>query len=297
MIELKKIPVHFDQEAHTYTNTETGEMYKGITSTLLKRVFPDKYKDVPKEILRKAAERGSFVHEEIELAETIGIEPTTQEAQNYLRLKEEHGLKLVASEWTVSDMEHYATNLDGVYEGEGENVVDLADYKTTYKLDKESLSWQLSIGAFFLEANNPKVKVGRLMGIWLRDEIAEVVVVERKEDKEIMRLIQADQAGEDFVVEEPFPEYFREREALLESLMRRINEMTNECDAIKGELLEMMAAKGDKKFDTGGMLVTYVAPSKSSRFDSTRFKKEHSDLYALYQKESETKASLKITLR
>lgn len=297
MIELKKIPVHFDQEAHTYTNTETGEMYKGITGTLIRRVFPDKYKDVPESILKKAAERGSFVHEEIELAETIGIEPTTQEAQNYLRLKAENGLKLVASEWTVSDMEHYATNLDGVYEGEGKNVVDIADYKTTYKLDKESLSWQLSIGAFFLEANNPGVKVGRLMGIWLRDEIAEVVVVERKEDKEVMRLIQADQAGEDFVVEEPFPEYFREREALLESLMRRINEMTNEVDSIKGELLEMMAAKGDKKFDTGGMLVTYVAPSKSSRFDSTRFKKEHSDLYALYQKESETKATLKITLR
>lgn len=298
MIKLKKIPVRFDQEAHTYTNEETGEMMKGITSTLLKRLFPDKYKDVPEAVLKKAAERGSFVHEEIELAESIGIEPTTKEARNYLILKDEHGLKLIANEWTVSDMEHYATNIDGIYEGGKDNEVWLADYKTTYKLDRDSLSWQLSICAFFLELNNPGLKVGKLLGIWLRDDIAEVVEVARREDKEVMALIMADQSDEPFVGSiQIFPDYFSDKELLLETLTRQIKSLTAQVDELKAELLEDMAAKGDKSFDTGRMLVTYVAPSKSSRFDSARFKKEHADLYGEYMKESETKASLKITIR
>lgn len=295
-MELKKIPVRFDQEAHTYTNTQTGETYKGITGTLIRRVFPDKYKDVPEAVLRKAAERGSFIHEEIELAQSLGIEPTTDEGKNYLRLRDERELRYLTSEYTVSDMEHYATNIDVVYEA-GEDTVDIGEFKTTYKLDKEYCSWQLSIGAWMLEGNNPGVKVGKLYTFWLRGDIAEVIEVERKTDKEILDLIMADQADDPYNAAPVFPEYFREREALLESLTRRIKELSAEADGIKAELLEQMGENGDKSFDTGRMLVTYVAPSKSSRFDSSRFKKEHADLYGEYMKESETKASLKITIR
>ena len=116
MTELRTIPVRFNQKEHTYLNTETGKMLQGITSTLVHRVNPNKYAGIPKHILNAAADRGSKVHEEIELAETIGIEPTTQEAKNYLKLKEQHGLNFLQSEYTVSDLEHYATNVDRIYD-------------------------------------------------------------------------------------------------------------------------------------------------------------------------------------
>ena len=297
MAKLNHIPVVFDQEHHTYTNTETGEQYKGITSTLIHRVFPDKYAGIPEHILKAAAERGSFVHEEIELAESIGIEPSSQEAQNYLKIKDANNLKCITTEYTVSDLEHYATNIDAVYEGEGEDTVNIVDFKTTSKLDKESVSWQLSICAHFLELNNQAVRVGKLYAIWLRGDIAEMVEVQRKSYDEIVRLITADINDEPYEAESTFPEYFRELEWTLESLTKRIKELTAEADSLKAELLESMEKHGDKSFDTGSMLVTYVAPSKRSSFDSTRFKKEHADLYGEYQKESATKASLKITLR
>ena len=143
MTRLNDIPVLFNQEGHTYLNTETGKYLKGITSTLVHRVNPDKYAGIPDHILRAAADRGSKVHEEIELVETIGVAPTSQEGRNYLRLKEENGLSFLQSEYTVSDLENYATNIDAIYEAE-ENVVDIADYKTTSKFDRESVSWQLS---------------------------------------------------------------------------------------------------------------------------------------------------------
>lgn len=295
-IVLNKIPVRFDEEPHTYTNTQTGEVYNGITGTLIRRVFPNKYKFVDEETLRKAAEHGSKVHREIEEGESFGAAPEEKEAQNYFALKEREGLVCITTEYTVSDMEHYATNIDGVYDA-GDGTVILADYKTTSKFDRESVSWQLSICAQFFEMNNPELKVSKLIGIWLRGEIAEVIEVKRKTEKEILDLIACDQEGRDYEVAQVFPSYFSDMEAELETLTRRIKELTAEADAIKAELLVQMGERGDKSFDTGSMLVTYVAPSKSSRFDSTRFKKEHADLYSEYMKESETKASLKITIR
>jgi hypothetical protein len=296
MTHLNPIPVRFDQEAHTYTNVGTGKKLKGITSTLIRRLFPNKYKDIPQHILDNAAERGTKVHEEIELVETIGVEPTSQEGKNYLRLKEEHGLNFLQSEYTVSDLEHYATNIDGIYDVE-ENVVDIADYKTTSKFDKESVSWQLSVCAYFLELNNPKVKVRRLFGIWLRGDIAQLIEVERRSDEEIRALIEADINDASYDYSPAFPDYITENETALIAIGRRIKELMEEYDAIKAEVLAKMVENNDKSFDTGNILITYVAPSTREAFDSKKFKAEHEDLYDDYVKTSTTKESLKLTLR
>ena len=294
--KLNRIPVEFNQLHHTYTNTETGEVYNGITSTLLKFLFPDKYKNIPEEILKKAAEKGTMVHEEIELAQSIGIEPNTDEARNYLKLRDEKGLKYLTSEYTVSDLDNFATNIDVIYDVD-DTTVDIGDFKTTYKLDRESCAWQLSICARFLEINNPEIKVRKLYAIWLRGDIAELIEVPRKPDEEIHRMIMCYLNNEPFDAEQTFPDYFRERELMMDVLSRKIKEMTGALDAMKAELLEEMEKHGDKSFDTGGMLVTYVAPSKRSTFESKKFQKEHEDLYGQYMKESSTKASLKITIR
>lgn len=296
MTELRNIPVLFNQEEHTYLNTETGKMLQGITSTLVHRVNPNKYANIPKAILENAARRGSLVHEEIELVETIGIEPKSQEGKNYLRLKEQHGLNFLQSEYTVSDLEHYATNIDAIYDVE-ENIVDIADYKTTSKFDKESVSWQLSICAHFLEMNNPHVKVRKLLGIWLRDDIAQIIEVERRSESEIKALIEADLNDECFDYSPAFPDYIADNEMSLVFLGKRIAQLTEEYNAIKGEILQKMLENKDKSFDTGNVLITVIAASDSKTFDSKRFQKEHADLYDGYIKITHKNESLKITLR
>ena len=294
--KLNSIPVLFNQEEHTYLNTQTGKMLQGITSTLLHRINPNKYAGIPQHILDNAAKRGSKVHEEIELAETIGIEPNSPEGKNYIRLKEEHGLSFLQSEYTVSDLEHYATNIDAIYEVE-ENIVDIADYKTTSKFDKESVSWQLSICAYFLELNNPKVRVRKLFGIWLRNEIAQLIEVERHSDEEVKALIKSDTAGIDFEYSPAFPDYITENEQSLYWLGKRIKALSEEYDAIKSEVLRKMIENKDKSFDTGNILITVVDPSTRETFDSKKFKTEHEDLYSQYTKKSTTKESLKLTIR
>lgn len=296
MTKLNSIPVLFNQEEHTYLNTQTGKMLKGITGTLLKRLKPNKYAGIPQHILDNAAKRGSKVHEEIELAETIGIEPNSQEGRNYLKIKSDNGLEFLQSEYTVSDLEHYATNIDAIYDVE-ENVVDIADYKTTSKFDKESVSWQLSVCAYFLELNNPKVKVRKLFGIWLREDIAQLIEVERHSDEEVKALIKADIEDLDFDYSPAFPYYITENEQSLYWIGKRIKELTEEYDAIKSEVLQKMIENKDKSFDTGNILITVVAPSTRETFDSNRFKAEHEDLYGEYIKKSTTKESLKLTIR
>lgn len=296
MTRLRTIPVLFNQEEHTYTNTETGEIYRGITGTLIHRLFPNKYTGIPQHILDNAALRGSMVHEDIELTETLGVVPSTEEGRQYLRLKKEHGLKFLQSEYTVSDLEHYATNIDAIYDVE-ENLVDLADFKTTAKLDTESLSWQLSICAYMLEKNNPHVKVRRLLGIWLRGDIAQIIEVERRTDAEIEALMKADQDDTSFAYERKLPDYITENMATLYTLGKKIKELTAEYDAVKGEVLEKMAEHNDKSFDTGCVLITRQAAGKRTSFDSARFKQEHADMYEQYMKETETKDLLKLTIR
>lgn len=296
MIQLNKIPVLFDQEQHTYTNTENGTRYKGITGTLIHRLFPDKYKDIPKHIIENAARHGSMIHEEIELIETIGITPTSAEGKGYIGLKVAYGLKFLESEYTVSDLEHYATNIDGIYEV-SENEVDIVDYKTTYKFDRESVSWQLSICAKFFEQNNPHIKVRKLYGIWLRGDIAELIEVERRSNSEVNALIEADQKDEAYSYSPAFPDYISENIERLCSLNKRIKELSEEYSTIQAEVLQKMSENGDKSFDTGDILFTVVAPSVRETFDSKKFKAEHADMFGQYIKTSKTKESLKLTFR
>ena len=296
MTRLNQIPVLFNQEEHSYTNTATGEALQGITSTLIHRLFPNKYSGIPLSVLDRAAERGTIIHEEIELVETIGIEPTTEEGRNYLKLKEKHSLNFLESEYTVSDLENYATNIDAVYEVE-DNVVDIADFKTTSKFDKESVSWQLSVCAYFLELNNPHIKVRSLFGIWLRGDIAQLIPVDRHSDEDVRALIDADVNDTEFEYSPAFPDYISENETALYFIGKRIKELTDEYESIKSEVLQRMIENQEKSFDTGNVLITAIAPSVRTSFDSKRFAAEHEELAKQYIKTTETKESLKLTLR
>lgn len=113
-----------------------------------RQLFPDKYRDVPEDVLRKAAERGTMIHSICELVDDMGITHDSDEAQGYKELKDDWELRYECSEYLVSDNEHYASCIDKVYREM--KLIYFGRYKTTYVLDKESVRWQLSIYAYFL---------------------------------------------------------------------------------------------------------------------------------------------------
>ena len=292
--KLKNCGVKFNQEKHEYWLGD--KQLQGITGVLERRLFPDKYKFVSKEMMERAAERGTFVHEQIELAESLGVNPDVQEVQNYLKLKEEYGLKILESEYTVSDLEKDATNVGGGYDVE-ENVVDIADYKTTSKFDKESVSWQLSVCAYFLEKCNPKVKVRKLFGIWLRGDIYRLIEVDRKPVELVKALLLADHNDMPFTWASEIPDYVSIEEESIIALSQRKAEIDEELETIKANLMERMAADGKKSIDTGKVLITLKAASKQMRFDSKKLMADNEDLYNKYLKETNVKESLTLKVR
>lgn len=296
MLQLAKAHVDFDQESHTYTDTQTGATYSGITSTLLRRLFPDKYAGIPQNVLDAAASRGTATHEELELIDAIGITPDTITGRAYIAAKEREHLTPAATEYTVTDSDRYATNIDVVYDN-GDGTATLADHKTTSKFDKDYVSWQLSICAYLFETCNPAVKVTRLIGIWHKDGRATVIDVPRQSDSDVNALMQADRNDSEFEYHSPVPAYLADREALLIHLATSIKALQEQYDTAKAEVLAAMSEAGDKSVDTGAILVTRVAPTAHATFDTKAFRVDHADLYKQYSRETETKESLKITLR
>lgn len=285
---MKQSPVIFNKEDHTY---KLGENFlQGITGILSKHLFQDKYDNVPDFVLERAASRGTFIHECCELIDTLGIIPDNIEAQNYIKLKEEHGLNTIANEYIVSDEEYFASAIDVVL-----SDYSLADIKTTAQFDNEYVSWQLSIYAYLFELQNPDLKANKLYGIWLRNEKVELIEVEKKPKELIKELLRCEVEGELFV--SPLqkittPARIYEVEKFLIDLETQAKEIeTKRKELLDGILKEMEKANVDK-WETGKIRLTRRKATTSERFDSKAFKKSNPDLYSQFAKISPVKSSI-----
>lgn len=285
---MKQSPVIFNKEDHTY---KLGENFlQGITGVLSKHLFQDKYDNVPDFVLERAASRGTFVHECCELIDTLGIIPDNTEAQNYIKLKEEHGLNTIANEYIVSDEEHFASAIDVVLDD-----YSLADIKTTAQFDKDYVSWQLSIYAYLFELQNPDLKANKLYGIWLRNDTAELIEVEKKPKELIQELLRCEVEGRIF--ENPIsapkvPSRIYELENFLIDLDTQAKEIeTKRKELLEGILKEMEKANVDK-WETDKIRLTRRKATTSERFDSKAFKESNPDLYNQFVKTSPVKSSI-----
>ena len=299
MIKLNKSSVVFNAEDHTYFLGE--KQLQGVTGILHRRLFKDKYAGISQEVLNKAAKKGSFIHEMCDLVDSLNIAPDERcvEAVNYFNMREAKGLKVVASEYLVSDNEHYATSIDAVYES-GNGGAILNDRKTTSKLDMEYLSWQLSINAYFFELQNPDIPVDGLSATWLRGEICEYVDVERKPVELVKKLLEADINDEEFEWDDPskeVPAFISDKLGTLSFLNKRIKALQAEFDALKDAVFKEMGEKNITSVKTPLATFSYVAATTGTGFDKDAFQAAHPDLFKEFQKPTSRKASLTIRFK
>lgn len=294
-IKLKKSPVRFDSEAHRYWLGE--KELNGVTSTLIKRAFPNKYSDIPEEILANAARKGQELHSMIEIHDKFNTEAENIRIANYDRLKAENGLRTIANEYLVSDEEHYASSIDMVALKD-EKEICLVDFKTTWNLDKDSCALQLSIYKRFFEMQNKKLKVKHIFVIWLpnKDEnVAECIELSVVNPQVIDALIEADLRSEPLNIETPqaTPYWYDDIEREYKELMEVKNSVESRLNELKSQLMEKMKEANISQIKSDLYTVSYIPAKVSKKFDSTAFKKEHRDIYEQYQKESETAASIR----
>jgi hypothetical protein len=291
---LNQSSVIYNEQEHTYTLD--GKQLKGITGMLKRQLFPNEYDNIPEAILKKAAERGHAIHSDCEVADAIGV-ATTIEAKNYLKLCKEYGLNHEASEYIVSDNEYFASPIDKVYRV-NDDTFTLADIKTTYKLNEEYVKWQLSVYAELFEWQNPGAKIDKLLAIWLRDENAKIVEVERVPAEVIRELLLAEIKGLPFVYLSDEPTTLPEKYKAIEGKISYIIEMEKYWTGEKKRLVEgikkEMVLGGAYKWEGEKVKITRNKESIRKEFDKEAFKKDYPDLYNKYIKEVSISGSLTI---
>lgn len=301
-MELVKSNVIFDQQAHTY-NTPDGVCLQGITGMIERQLFPDKYSGVPDFVMRRAAERGSFIHEVCELVDDLGIEHESEEARNYQRLKEEHALRYEASEYLVSDNEHFASCIDKVYR-ESNTEFSLADIKTTYKLDKEYVRWQLSIYACLFELQNPGCKAVRLFAIWLRGGKSELVEVDRIPDEVVIALMSAEIDGVKFVnpyaVPAPsaeLPLKYQEMEQAIVEIDRQERYWKEQKKILMDGIMQEMVKAGAYSWESEAIRLTRKKEGIRKDFDKKSLEKDYPEIYAKYIIETPVSGSVTLKIK
>ena len=183
--------IEFVEDGHLYLIS--GILVPSV-SEILNFIFPNKYSNVPRQILNSKAEYGSRVHEAIEHLEKGETLPQLNYLQEisinqYKTLKSENKIEVIEQEKMVNYGNHYCGRFDMIANVNG--VYSLCDIKTTAKLDKESLSWQLS---YYALAHNPdkyETEFEKFYAIWLpKRELGEVVEIERKSKENLLEKLK-----------------------------------------------------------------------------------------------------------
>lgn len=296
MITLRESGVLFNKASHRYHLD--GKVLQGITSTLVRRAYPDTYKDIPEEKLMRAASRGTAIHQAIEDYEEQSILSDKAELMSYVRIKESNGLEHVASEYLVTDGERYASAIDHVFVDAEGNII-LADIKTTSEKHYENVACQLSIYKRFFEQQNPSLKVTKIVLIWLRGEKEEYRELQPWEDEWLDALFLADAEDKPFDINITYgdlPDKVAAAEDEIVRIESTISELTEKSKAIKADMYKLLERYNKPSYTGARVRLTKVLPTEKESFDTAKFKAEHPDMYAQYLKKTTTSGSLRITI-
>lgn len=306
-MNLKRSNVVFNEEEHTY---HLGDLrLDGITGRLGKSIFfHDKYKGIPSHILKNKAAFGSMVHKQIEMLDTGQPYIPMKEVFSYIKVKEEYGIKVLSSEFLISDNELYATMIDMIDEN-----LDLYDHKTTVKLDGEYLSWQLSICAYLFEKQTGIKARDYYVTHFSKDGTCNRIAVKKKTEQEVYDMLYTDkymQASQVPKLETDISTdvaMYGIESAEIETIEKIEKEIimyeiaSKEAKKKRDDLLlgirEKFELYGISKLELGKLTITKVDDYVRSGVDTDKLFEEHPELKDKYIKSSNVKGGIKIKIK
>ncbi len=292
------------------------EELTGVTTILKQVIYRDKYTGIDEAVLRNAADRGTAIHEAVQaclMGVDYELDPDLQPYELDARVAWDAwiknpacaGLVAEAVEYLVSDCKEVATKIDVVLPS-GENMVDLSDIKTTYQLDEDYLSWQLSIGKYFFEKQNPNLKVNRLLAFWYnrREKEWQIREIQDKGTAEVERLLDAWRKGEYWGMPMPadteYPAPLLNIGQMYAEMEQAVKDATAKRDEFRYRMLAAMTDAGIEQVKVEGFTCSLVGESERKGFDYKRMIKEHPDLtdmFGEYETTTKVKPSIRITLK
>lgn len=303
--ETKKITLNvpkvtFIEESHQYFLGK--KELKGVTGTLIKKAFPDTYKNIPESVLMKAAERGGLIHNTFETfcsifdADLKQYPNPTEELLAFHSMLVAYDLHYVASEYLVTDGENFASAIDGIF-ADNEGNIYLVDYKTTATLHYDNVSLQLSIYAKWFEEQNPDLKVKEIVCMWFKNGQSKFQPLPRVSDYQIDDLINAYLADDtEYQYKVEVPEQFSALEQEYRLVSARMDALKIKQDDLKEQIMKMMEANKQKSIKTNIGSYSYVDSTTKRTLDMKLFKEKYPNAYEKLTKVSISKPSIRIKL-
>ncbi len=314
-IELNYIDgLVFDETGHRYFLN--GKELSGVTGVITRQLYPNAFDGIPKRVLEASAEYGSKVHKILENWDKLWQkDENSVELQDYISICREYGLVNEASEYLVTDGEHFASAIDKVFRVSDDSV-SIGDIKTVYgdltkKANREKLercTWQLGIYKYMFELMNPRMKVKDLFVIHLRykerkngtiDRIAKLIYVDPIPAEICKSLLEAEVKGEQFVMPETEPKQeLAVDECLIRQLLQTKAEVEEKLNTIKAKIFADMVASGQTNYSTPtGLKIVRKLESVRRAFDLKSFTTMNPDFdISPYMKESRVNGSLLIAV-
>lgn len=282
----------FDPQTHTYTLD--GKTLISVTQLMEKHGLSPNYNGVDEEVLKASAERGTLIHKEIEDFIKKGEIGFTEEVAQFVSYVRDNNIAIGGSEVAVhNDLVAGTTDLV-ILEGD---KVAFADIKTTSTLHKESVAWQLSLYAYISGLAHKDYGYAYHFS---KDGL-KVVKIDLKPMEEVEKLLECERKGElyhqELVIEGFELAKFYEAEQIIIKAKEEQKRAEETQKEVYEAILKAMEEQGVKTYETDTMKITYVAPTKRVTLDTARLKKENPLMAKAYEKETETKASLRVTLK
>ena len=307
MKKFNSTNIKFDEATHTY-EIKVGRKWKtvkGITTVIREQLFPHKFDNIPEAVLNAAAERGTAIHQDLNLWFTDRFEVSTPEAKEALRLLDEHKIAILESEKLVTDCENYASAIDllGQQEVEENTQRAIIDIKTSAVLDTEFTSWQTSIYRYFL------IRMGiltedeniKLYAIHLPKEgKAKLVELKKIPSRECENLLQAALDSKQYEL----PASLRPAELALTSeviddvanTLKALETLKNREKEMKEMLLNKMIESGVKSFKCEKFILSVKPETTRQSIDNKILQSNYPEIYSACLKSSKVNSSLTIKL-
>ena len=288
----------------------------GVTTILKDVIYRDKYTGIDEAVLRNAADRGTAIHEAVQ-AYMMGVDyeldPYLQPYELDARVAWDAwtnnpacaGLVAEAVEYLVSDCKEIASKID-VVRKVGEGKYAIADIKTTYQVDIEYVSWQLSVYKYLFERQNPNSEVVQMQVFWYnrREKMWRLDDIQDKGTAEVERLLDAWRKGEFWGMPIPadteYPAPLLNIGQMYAEMEQAVKDATAKRDEFRDRMLAAMTDAGIEQVKAEGFTCSLVGESERKGFDYKRMIKEHpdlADLFGEYETTTKVKPSIRIILK
>lgn len=286
--------ITFNAETHTYY--KDGVIVPSVTQ-IINAVYGTGLENAPAEFVQRAASKGHEIHAEIENYINTGDTMVFHnETLHFIEYAKEN---ITDRDAAQSEVILYAQTPFGDVCGTADLIYcgTIYDYKTSRTATAAQFKkWQIQLSFYRFMAAQMFHAVCAIKVLHLTDAGCREIPLDYLGDDFVLETMKLYAAGKQ--AETPKSELQTIPTSQLDYLqyaLKQMAEYERTIEPIREAIKAEMEQRGILSVKIGDVSISYVAPTTRKSFDSTKFKKDHADLYAKYQKESAVKSSIRIS--